>query len=163
MDALRRAFISATRQISSMVQPCRQRSRSWRTLLALRIRHYDEYAECNSKNGAGPTCGVLLRERRKSRIALLPVRSTSCKAGLAGGRDAEQGLECSMPGSPAVEAKDELIEVGLEVLGAQPVIDAQGPAAARLRGSRLSRLERSGAPRAVQYERPFYRRHGDHG
>ena len=32
-----------------------------------------------------------------------------------------------MPGSPAVEAKDEFIEVGLEVLAAQPVIDAQGP------------------------------------
>src|SRR6201993_2555219 len=41
--------------------------------------------------------------------------------------DAEQGAECGMPGAPAVEAEDELIEVGLEVLAAQPVIDAQGP------------------------------------
>src|SRR5246127_3328790 len=32
-----------------------------------------------------------------------------------------------MPGAPAVEAKDEFIEVGLEVFAAQPVIDAQGP------------------------------------
>ena len=32
-----------------------------------------------------------------------------------------------MPGAPAVEAEDEFIEVGLEVLTAQPVIDAQGP------------------------------------
>ena len=32
-----------------------------------------------------------------------------------------------MPGAPAVEAEDEFIEVGLEVLAAQPVIDAQGP------------------------------------
>src|ERR1700747_1178102 len=32
-----------------------------------------------------------------------------------------------MLGAPAVEAKDEFIEVGLEVFAAQPVIDAQGP------------------------------------
>jgi hypothetical protein len=32
-----------------------------------------------------------------------------------------------VPGAPAVEAEDEFIEVGLEVLSAQPVIDAQGP------------------------------------
>src|ERR1700745_4220547 len=32
-----------------------------------------------------------------------------------------------MPGASTVEAEDELIEVGLEVLAAQPVIDAQGP------------------------------------
>ena len=41
--------------------------------------------------------------------------------------DAEQRSECGMPGAPAVEAKDEFIEVGLEVIAAQPVIDAQGP------------------------------------
>jgi hypothetical protein len=28
-------------------------------------------------------------------------------------------------GTPAIEAKDELVEVGLEVLGAQAVVDAQ--------------------------------------
>src|SRR5712671_6787496 len=32
-----------------------------------------------------------------------------------------------MPGSPAVEAEDEFIEVALEVLAAHPVVDAQGP------------------------------------
>ena len=32
-----------------------------------------------------------------------------------------------MPGAPAVEAEDEFIEVGLQVLAAQPVVDAQGP------------------------------------
>src|SRR6516164_6814370 len=32
-----------------------------------------------------------------------------------------------MPGAPAIEAENKLIEVGLEVLAAQPVIDAQGP------------------------------------
>src|SRR5258705_2844109 len=32
-----------------------------------------------------------------------------------------------MSGAPTVEAEDEFIEVGLEVLTAQPVIDAQGP------------------------------------
>ena len=31
-----------------------------------------------------------------------------------------------MPGAPAVEAEDEFIEVGLQVLAAQPVVDAQG-------------------------------------
>jgi len=32
-----------------------------------------------------------------------------------------------MPGAPAIEAENKLIEVGLEVLAAQPMIDAQGP------------------------------------
>jgi len=41
--------------------------------------------------------------------------------------DAEQGSECGMPGAPAVEPEDEFIEVGLEMLAAQPVVDAQGP------------------------------------
>ena len=41
--------------------------------------------------------------------------------------DAEQGAECCMSGAPTVEAEDEFIEVGLEMLAAQPVIDAQGP------------------------------------
>ena len=35
--------------------------------------------------------------------------------------------KAALPGAPAVEAEDEFIEVGLEVLAAQPVIDAQGP------------------------------------
>ena len=43
------------------------------------------------------------------------------------GGDAEQGSECGVSGAPAVEAKNEFIEVGLEVFAAQPVIDAQGP------------------------------------
>ena len=37
------------------------------------------------------------------------------------GGDAEQGSECGMPGAPAVEAEDEFVEVGLEMLAAQPV------------------------------------------
>ena len=32
-----------------------------------------------------------------------------------------------MAGAPAVEAEDKFIEVGLEVLAAHPVVDAQGP------------------------------------
>jgi len=44
-----------------------------------------------------------------------------------GGGDAEEGSECCVSGTPTVEAEDELIEKGLEVLAAQPVIDAQGP------------------------------------
>ena len=60
-------------------------------------------------------------------MPLLPVRSTSCKGRLVAGGDAEQGSECGVPAAPAVEAKDEFIEVGLEVFAAQPVIDAQGP------------------------------------
>ncbi len=32
-----------------------------------------------------------------------------------------------MPGSPAVEAEEEFIEVALEVLAAEPVVDAQSP------------------------------------
>jgi hypothetical protein len=41
--------------------------------------------------------------------------------------DAQQGSERGMPGAPAVDAEDEFIEVGLEVLAALPVIDTQGP------------------------------------
>ena len=44
-----------------------------------------------------------------------------------GGGDAEQGSECGVPGAPSVEAENEFIEVGLEVLAAQPMVDAQGP------------------------------------
>ena len=39
-----------------------------------------------------------------------------------GGGEAGEGSECRMPGSPAVEAEDEL-----EVSVAQPMVDAQGP------------------------------------
>ena len=45
---------------------------------------------------------------------------------MAGG-DAEQGAEGGVPGVAAVEAEDELVEVGLEMLAAQAVIDAQTP------------------------------------
>src|SRR3984893_9397408 len=45
---------------------------------------------------------------------------------MAGG-DTEQGAEGGVAGSAAVEAKDELVEVGLEMLAAQAVIDAQSP------------------------------------
>jgi hypothetical protein len=41
------------------------------------------------------------------------------------GDGAEQGSECVVAGTPAVEAEDEFIEVGLQVLAAQPVIDGQ--------------------------------------
>ena len=41
--------------------------------------------------------------------------------------DAEQGAECGVPRAAAVEAEDELIEIGLEVVAAQAVVDAQGP------------------------------------
>jgi len=46
---------------------------------------------------------------------------------LVPGGNAEEGSECGVPGAPAVEAEDKLVQVGLEVLAAQPVIDAQGP------------------------------------
>src|SRR6266567_5511438 len=44
-----------------------------------------------------------------------------------GGVYAEQGAEGGGPGAATVEAEDELVEVGLEVLAAQAVVDAQGP------------------------------------
>src|ERR1700747_689350 len=47
--------------------------------------------------------------------------------GLVRSGESEQGSECCMPGASTVEAEDEFIEVGLEVLAAQPVVDAQGP------------------------------------
>ena len=41
--------------------------------------------------------------------------------------NAEQGSESGMPSASPVEAEDEFVEVGLEVLSAQPVVDAQSP------------------------------------
>lgn len=39
--------------------------------------------------------------------------------------DDEQGAERGMPGKAAIEAEDEFVEIGLEVLAAQAVIDAK--------------------------------------
>ena len=44
-----------------------------------------------------------------------------------GRRDAEQRAERGMPGAAAVETEDELVEIGLQMLAAQAVVDAQGP------------------------------------
>jgi hypothetical protein len=44
------------------------------------------------------------------------------------GRDAEDGLERDVPIEAAVEGKDELVEVSLDVLAAQVMIDAELPA-----------------------------------
>ena len=41
--------------------------------------------------------------------------------------DAEQGAERGVPGSAAVEAEDELVEIGLQMLAAQAVVDTQRP------------------------------------
>ena len=40
-----------------------------------------------------------------------------------GGGDAEQRAEGGMPGAAAVEAEDELVEIGLQVLAAQAVVE----------------------------------------
>ncbi len=40
----------------------------------------------------------------------------------------EHGQECNVAISAPIEAKDELVETGLEALGAQPVADAPSPA-----------------------------------
>ena len=42
--------------------------------------------------------------------------------------DGEQGAEGGVPRSASVEAEDELVEIGLQVFPAQPVIDPTGPA-----------------------------------
>ena len=41
--------------------------------------------------------------------------------------DAEQGAECGVPGTTAVEAEDEFVEIGLQMLAAQTVVDTQRP------------------------------------
>ena len=43
------------------------------------------------------------------------------------GANAEKGAEGGVPGAAAVEAEDELIKIGLKVLAAQAVIDAERP------------------------------------
>ena len=43
------------------------------------------------------------------------------------GGDAEEGSECGVPGASAVEAEDEFIKIGLQVLAAQAVVDTQRP------------------------------------
>ena len=45
---------------------------------------------------------------------------------MAGG-DTEQGAEGCGAGAASVEAEDELVEIGLKMLAAQAVVDAQGP------------------------------------
>ena len=72
-----------------------------------------------------------------------------------GGGDAEEGSECCVSGTPTVEAEDEFIEKGLEVLAAQPVIDAQGPD--------LEVGEDPVNPGQDDMGGPSCRRHGDRG
>jgi hypothetical protein len=43
------------------------------------------------------------------------------------GTDAEKGADGGVPGAAAVEAEDKLIEIGLKVLAAQAVVDAERP------------------------------------
>ena len=69
--------------------------------------------------------------------------------------DAEQGSESGVPGAAAIEAEGEFIEVGLEVLAAQPVIDAQRPD--------LEVGEDPVNPRQDDVGKPSCRRHGDRG
>ena len=45
---------------------------------------------------------------------------------MAGG-DAEQRAKCGVPGTAALEAEDELVEIGLQMLAAQAVVDTQRP------------------------------------
>ena len=47
--------------------------------------------------------------------------------GCVAGGDAEKRAEGGMPCATAVEAEDELVEIGLEMAAAQAVIDAQRP------------------------------------
>ena len=60
-----------------------------------------------------------------SAYAELPVRSTCCSWGFEGEADAEEGSERGMAGTAAVEAEGELVEIGLEVLAAQAMVDAE--------------------------------------
>ncbi len=47
--------------------------------------------------------------------------------GLCIGGEAEERAESIVAGFAAVEAKDDLIEIGLQMLAAQPVVDASRP------------------------------------
>lgn len=47
--------------------------------------------------------------------------------GLGREADSEEAAEGGMAGSAAVEAEDELVEIGLQMLASEAVIDAQGP------------------------------------
>src|SRR5215204_7422027 len=69
-----------------------------------------------------------VKEIRKSLIPLAPADQHLVGGGLEGSGEAEQALEGGGWRAPSVEAKDELVEVGLQVLLAQAVIDAQAPA-----------------------------------
>ena len=44
------------------------------------------------------------------------------------GTDAEQRMECRMPGAASIEAEHELVQVVLEVRPAQSMVDAEAPA-----------------------------------
>src|SRR3954470_24029797 len=60
-------------------------------------------------------------------IPLAPADQHLVGGGLEGEAEAEQTLEGGVRGAAAVEPEHELVQVGLEVLLAQAVIDAQGP------------------------------------
>src|SRR5215212_3028804 len=64
----------------------------------------------------------------RSLIPLAPADQHLVGGGLEGSGEAEQALEGGGWRTPSIEAEDELVEVGLEMLLAQAVIDAQSPA-----------------------------------
>src|SRR5215218_7812030 len=64
----------------------------------------------------------------KSLIPLAPADQHLVGGGLESSGEAEQALERGGWCTPSIEAEDELVEVGLQVLLAQAVIDAQAPA-----------------------------------
>src|SRR3954454_12276443 len=60
-------------------------------------------------------------------IPLAPADQHLVGGGLEGEAEPEKPVEGGVRGAPAVEPEDELVQVGLEVLLAQPVVDAQRP------------------------------------
>src|SRR4051795_8484693 len=60
-------------------------------------------------------------------IPLTPADQHPVGGGLEGEAEPEKPVEGGMRGAASVEPKDELVEVRLEVLLAQPVVDAQRP------------------------------------
>src|SRR5689334_22118476 len=60
-------------------------------------------------------------------IPLAPADQHLVGGRLEGETEAEEAVEGCVRGAPAVEPEHELVQAGLEVLLAQPVVDAQRP------------------------------------
>src|SRR3954447_23635487 len=80
-----------------------------------------------SVNSRGAQAMMAAADSRIWLIPLAPADQDLVRGGLESDGEAEETLEGGGGRAPAIEAEHELVEVGLEVLPAQPVVDTEAP------------------------------------